>query len=84
MKKTKISLMLMLMLVVVTISNTVFAVTASIVDTSKTGSVTITALSQLNGGADNTPIKGVEYSLYQVGNYTDGLLTTTVNTKVTP
>lgn len=81
MKKTKISLMLMLMLVVVTISNTVFAVTASIVDTSKTGSVTITALSQLNGAADNTPIKGVEYSLYQVGNYTDGLLTTTVNTK---
>lgn len=81
MRKTKISLMLMLMLVVVTISNTVFAVTASIVDTSKTGSVTITALSQLNGAADNTPIKGVEYSLYQVGNYTDGLLTTTVNTK---
>lgn len=81
MKKIKISLMLMLMLVVVTISNTVFAVTASIVDTSKTGSVTITALSQLNGAADNTPIKGVEYSLYQVGNYTDGLLTTTVNTK---
>ncbi|MGN1013488.1 MAG: SpaH/EbpB family LPXTG-anchored major pilin [Clostridia bacterium] len=81
MKKTKISLMLMLMLVVVTISNTVFAVTASIVDTSKTGSVTITALSQLNGAADNTPIKGVEYSLYQVGSYTDGLLTTTVNTK---
>ena len=43
MKKSKISLALMLMLVVVTISNSVLAVTDSIVDTSRKGSITINA-----------------------------------------
>ena len=66
MKKSKISLALFLMLVVVTVTNTVLASTASLVDTSKKGSVTITALSQLNGSTDTVPLKDVKYALYKV------------------
>lgn len=76
MKKSKISLMLVLMLVLVTVSNSVFAATASIVDTTKKGSLTITALEQLNGASDTTPLAGVEYSLYKV----DVVAGTTVTT----
>ena len=78
MKKSKISLVLMLMLVVVTISNSVLAVTDSIVDTSRKGSITINALSQKNGVVDETePLEGVEYTLYRV----DEVSGTTVTTK---
>lgn len=71
MKKSKISLMLVLMLVLVTVSNSVFAaITSSIVDTSKVGSLTITALGQNNQPTENldqgTPLKGVKYALYRV------------------
>ena len=67
MKKSKISLMLVFMLVLVTVSNAVFAAT---------GSLTITALEQLNGASDTTPLAGVEYSLYKV----DVVAGTTVTT----
>lgn len=76
MKKTKISLMLVFMLVLVTVSNAVFAVTGSIVDTTKKGSLTITALAQLNGAEDTTALEGVEYTLYKV----DVVAGTTVTT----
>lgn len=76
MKKSKISLALFLMLVVVTVTNTVLASTASLVDTSKKGSVTITALSQLNGSTDTVPLKDVKYALYKV----DEVAGTTVTT----
>ena len=67
MKKSKISFVLVLMLAVVTITSSVLAVTASIVDTSKTGSLTITALNQINGVTDNAQgIAGIEYTLYKV------------------
>lgn len=76
MKKSKISLALFLMLVVVTVTNTVLAATASLVDTSKKGSVTITALSQLNGATDTTPLKGVKYALYKVDEVAGTAVTT--------
>lgn len=77
MKKSKISLLAVLMLVVITVSNTVFAVTGSIIDTTKTGSIKITTLEQNNGSATNTPIKDVTYALYKV-DVTDGTTVTTV------
>ena len=78
MKKNKICLAMMLMLVVVTISNTVLAVTGTIVDTSREGSITVTTLSQKNGVLDETqPLAGVEYTLYRV----DEVAGTTVTTK---
>lgn len=77
MKKSKISLVLMLMLVVVTVSNTVLAVTDSIVDTNKKGSITIQALSQKNGVTDETsPLEGVEYTLYKVDEFSGTAITT--------
>ena len=78
MKKNKICLAMILMLVVVTISNTVLAVTGTIVDTSREGSITVTTLSQKNGVLDETqPLAGVEYTLYRV----DEVAGTTVTTK---
>ena len=78
MKKNKICLAMILMLVVVTISNTVLAVTDTIVDTSREGSITVTTLSQKNGVLDETqPLAGVEYTLYRV----DEVAGTTVTTK---
>lgn len=78
MKKNKICLAIILMLVVVTISNTVLAVTDTIVDTSREGSITVTTLSQKNGVLDETqPLAGVEYTLYRV----DEVAGTTVTTK---
>ena len=78
MKKNKICLAMILMLVVVTISNTVFAVTDTIVDTGREGSITVTTLSQKNGVLDETqPLAGVEYTLYRV----DEVAGTTVTTK---
>ena len=78
MKKNKICLAMILMLVVVTISNTVLAVTGTIVDTSREGSITVTTLSQKNGVLDETqPLEGVEYTLYRV----DEVAGTTVTTK---
>ena len=77
MKKSKISLVLMIMLVVVTVSNTVLAVTGSIVDTNQKGSITIKALSQKNGVTDETsPLEGVEYSLYKVDEVSGEAVTT--------
>lgn len=76
MKKSKISLALFLMLVVVTVTNTVLAATASLVDTSKKGSVTITALSQLNGSTDTVPLKDVKYALYKVDEVAGTTITT--------
>lgn len=76
MKKSKISLALFLMLVVVTVTNTVLASTASLVDTSKKGSVTITALSQLNGSTDTVPLKDVKYALYKVDEVAGTTITT--------
>ena len=78
MKKNKICLAMILMLVVVTISNTVLAVTGTIVDTGREGSITVTTLSQKNGVLDETqPLAGVEYTLYRV----DEVAGTTVTTK---
>lgn len=78
MKKNKICLAMILMLVVVTISNTVLAVTDTIVDTGREGSITVTTLSQKNGVLDETqPLAGVEYTLYRV----DEVAGTTVTTK---
>ena len=78
MKKSKISLVLVLMLVVVTTLNTVFAVSTSLIDSTKKGSLTITALNEVNGEtADPQPIKGVEYSLYKV-DVVEGTTVTTV------
>ena len=78
MKKNKICLAIILMLVVVTISNTVLAVTDTIVDTGREGSITVTTLSQKNGVLDETqPLAGVEYTLYRV----DEVAGTTVTTK---
>lgn len=78
MKKNKICLAMILMLVVVTISNTVLAVTDTIVDISREGSITVTTLSQKNGVLDETqPLAGVEYTLYRV----DEVAGTTVTTK---
>ena len=59
MKRTKISLMLVLLLVLVTVSNSIFAVTSSIIDTTKVGSLKITALSQENGETQTKPLAGV-------------------------
>ena len=67
MKKSKISFFMIFMLVLVTVSNCVLAVTDSIIDTTRKGSLEITALNQENLNIDDsTPIAGVTYSLYMV------------------
>lgn len=67
MKKSKISFFIIFMLVLVTVSNCVLAVTDSIIDTTRKGSLEITALNQENLNIDDsTPIAGVTYSLYMV------------------
>lgn len=76
MKRTKISLMLVLLLVLVTVSNSIFAVTGSIIDTTKVGSLKITALSQENGATQTNPLAGVKYSLYKVDEVTGTTVTT--------
>ena len=64
MKKSKISFFMIFMLVLVTVSNCVLAVTDSIIDTTRKGSLEITALNQENLNIDDsTPIAGVTYSL---------------------
>ena len=68
MKKSKISFFMIFMLVLVTVSNCVLAVTDSIIDTTRKGSLEITALNQENQNtAESTPISGVTYTLYMVG-----------------
>ena len=68
MKKSKISFFMVFMLVLVTVSNCVLAVTDSIIDTTRKGSLEITALNQENQNtAESTPISGVTYTLYMVG-----------------
>ena len=67
MKKSKLSFFMIFMLVLVTVSNCVLAVTDSIIDTTRKGSLEITALNQENLNIDDsTPIAGVTYSLYMV------------------
>ena len=67
MKKGKISFFVIFMLVVVTITNSVFAVTQSVIDTTRKGSLEITALNQENQNInDSTPIANVTYTLYMV------------------
>lgn len=76
MKNKKISLVLLMMLVVVTVTNTVLAATASLADTTKKGSVSITTLSQENGSTDTTPLKDVKYALYRVDEVSGTAVTT--------
>lgn len=76
-KRRKIGIMFALMLVVVVSVSTVFA-TDSILDTTKTGTLTIIAYEQNNGSnSTNVPISGVEYTLYKVGDVIES--TSTVN-----
>lgn len=77
MKKSRILLSVLMMLVVAVTFNSIHAVDKSIIDTTKKGSVTIKALSQLNKDTtSNTALKGVEYTLYMV----DEVAGTTVTT----
>ena len=67
MKKSKISFFMVFMLVLITVVNSVSAVTDAVIDTTRKGSLEITALNQENLNVNNnTPIAGVTYSLYAV------------------
>ena len=67
MKKSRVSFFIILMLVLVTITNQVSAVTQSVIDTTRKGSLEITALNQENQNIDDsTPIANVTYTLYMV------------------
>ena len=80
MERKKISLLLVVLLVLVIACNNVFAVTASLIDTTRKGSITITTREQNNGSTATTDapvIQGVEYTLYKVDTV-DGTTVTTV------
>lgn len=78
MKKSKALLVLAFMLVVVTTLNTAFAVSTSLIDATKKGSLKITALNEVNGEtSDPQPMKDVQYSLYRVDEV-EGTTVTTV------
>ena len=80
MKRNKISLFLVMILVLVMACNNIFAVTASLIDNTQKGSITITTREQNNGSTATTTapvIQGVEYTLYRVDEV-DGTAVTTV------
>ena len=79
MERKKISLLVVLLVLVIACNN-VFAVTASLIDTTRKGSITITTREQNNGSTATTDapvIQGVEYTLYKVDSV-DGTAVTTV------
>ena len=78
MKKTKILMLVIAVMVVFGAFTVVLNAATPVVDTSKTGSLTITAREQNNGStAKDVALKGVEYTLYKVDDY-DGTNVTTV------
>lgn len=57
--------------------STVFAANTSLIDTTRKGSLKITALSQQNGEELNIELKGVKYTLYKVDDVNGTQVTTT-------
>ena len=78
MKKSKVLMLVIAVMMAFSTFTTVLNAATPVVDTSKTGSLTITAREQNDGStAKDVALKGVEYTLYKVDDY-DGTTVTTV------
>lgn len=67
MKLKKIMILILAILILIsTIGENVKAVTTAVIDTTKKASLTITKYEHANGNTKNVPLKGVEFTVYEI------------------
>lgn len=67
MKDKKNSIILIILAIIISIASSVFAVTSTIIDNSKKGSITLTAYEFINGDETNKKVlSGAEFTIYKV------------------
>lgn len=67
MKDKKFSIILIILAIIISIASSVFAVTSTIIDNSKKGSITLTAYEFINGDETNKKVlSGAEFTIYKV------------------
>ena len=65
-KIKKIMFLIMIITSIICIIGKVYAVNNAVIDTSKKASLTITKYEQQNGSNNNKPLKGVEFTIYEI------------------
>ena len=70
-KIKKIVFLIMIITSIICIVGKVCAATSAIIDTSRKASLTITKYEHQNGSQNNKPLKGVEFTIYEIPSNSD-------------